>query len=123
MEKRRHCRWANRDPWPGRYEGLHARYQSDSSGGHEWARFYLGSNWSAYITLGLDHKLIRTGPYAIVRHPIYSGFMIALVGSVLNFGHLRSCVAAAMVILAWIYKARLEETFMKKHFGTDYAQY
>src|SRR5262249_27281427 len=47
-----------------------------------WARFYLGSNWSAYITLGLDHKLIRTGPYAIVRHPIYSGFMIALVGSV-----------------------------------------
>jgi protein-S-isoprenylcysteine O-methyltransferase Ste14 len=88
-----------------------------------WARFYLGSNWSAYITLELDHKLIRTGPYAIVRHPIYSGFMIALLGSVLNFGHLRSCVAAAMVILAWIYKSRLEETFMKEHFGRDYDQY
>jgi protein-S-isoprenylcysteine O-methyltransferase Ste14 len=88
-----------------------------------WARFYLGSRWSAYITLELDHKLIRTGPYAIVRHPIYSGFMSALIGSVLNFGHLRSFIAAAMVILAWIYKSGLEETFMLDHFGRDYDQY
>jgi protein-S-isoprenylcysteine O-methyltransferase Ste14 len=88
-----------------------------------WARFYLGSNWSAYITLELDHKLIRTGPYAIVRHPIYAGFMTALIGSVLNFGHMRSFIAAVMVILAWIYKSGLEEAFMKDHFGIEYDQY
>jgi protein-S-isoprenylcysteine O-methyltransferase Ste14 len=88
-----------------------------------WARFYLGSNWSAYISLELDHKLIRTGPYAIVRHPIYAGFMTALIGSVLNFGHMRSFIAAVMVILAWLYKSGLEETFMKDHFGIEYDQY
>jgi protein-S-isoprenylcysteine O-methyltransferase Ste14 len=88
-----------------------------------WARFHLGSNWDSLISLKLDHKLVRTGPYAIVRHPIYSGFMIALVGSFLNFGHFRSSIAAAMVILAWVYKAGLEETFMRDHFGVEYDQY
>ena len=88
-----------------------------------WARFYLGKNWDAFISLKLHHKLVRTGPYAVVRHPIYSGFMIALVGTTLNFGHLRSFVAAAMVILAWAYKSKLEETFMRDHFGMEYDHY
>jgi protein-S-isoprenylcysteine O-methyltransferase Ste14 len=88
-----------------------------------WARLYLGSQWDAYISLRLDHKLVRTGPYSIVRHPIYSGFMLALLGSFVNFGHLRSLIAAAMITLAWIYKSGLEEAFMKDHFGTEYDQY
>jgi protein-S-isoprenylcysteine O-methyltransferase Ste14 len=88
-----------------------------------WARFYLGSNWDAFISLRLRHKLVRTGPYAIVRHPIYSGFMLALAGSALNFGHLRSFIAATMVILAWVYKSGLEEAFMMDHFGMEYDQY
>ena len=88
-----------------------------------WARFYLGSSWDAFITFKLDHKLIRTGPYAIVRHPISVGFMLALIGSVLNFGHLRSVVAATMVTSAWTYKAGLEESFMMERFGSEYEQY
>jgi len=44
-------------------------------------RLYLGSSWDSFISLRLHHKLVRTGPYAIVRHPIYSGFMLALIGS------------------------------------------
>jgi protein-S-isoprenylcysteine O-methyltransferase Ste14 len=88
-----------------------------------WARFYLGSNWDAYISLSLHHKLVRGGPYAIVRHPIYSGFMLALAGSVLNFGHLRSLIATLMVALAWMYKSTLEEAFMKDHFGMEYNAY
>lgn len=88
-----------------------------------WARFYLGRNWSAYISLTLNHKLIRTGPYSIVRHPIYAGFMLALIGSLLNFGHLRSFVAATLIIVAFTYKSGLEETFMQEHFGTQYEQY
>jgi protein-S-isoprenylcysteine O-methyltransferase Ste14 len=55
--------------------------------------------------------------------PIYAGFMTALVGSTLNFGHLRSFIAATMVIVAWVYKSGLEETFMRDHFGMEYAQY
>src|SRR4030095_3223778 len=88
-----------------------------------WARFYLGKNWDAFISLRMHHKLVRSGPYAIVRHPIYSGFMIALIGSTLNFGHLRSFIAAAMVIPAWAYKSKLEETFMRDHFGMEYDHY
>ena len=88
-----------------------------------WARFYLGSNWDSHISLRLDHKLVRTGPYGIVRHPIYSGFVLALAGSVLNFGHLRSFIAAIMVTVAWVYKSGLEESFMMNHFGGEYEQY
>ena len=88
-----------------------------------WARLYLGSSWDAFISLRLDHKLVCGGPYAVVRHPIYFGFMLALVGSCLNFGHLRSFIAATMVTLAWVYKSGLEESFMKDHFGTQYDQY
>ena len=88
-----------------------------------WARVYLGRNWSGTVSVKEAHELIRTGPYAIVRHPIYAGFITALVGSVLNFGHMRSFIAAVMVILAWIYKSRLEETFMRDHFGREYDQY
>jgi protein-S-isoprenylcysteine O-methyltransferase Ste14 len=88
-----------------------------------WARVCLGRNWDSFISLRLHHKLVRTGPYAIVRHPIYSGFMLALVGSALNFGHLRSFIAAIMVTLAWLYKSGLEEAFMMDHFGMEYDQY
>jgi len=88
-----------------------------------WARFYMGSQWDAYISLKMNYKLLRTGPYAIVRHPIYAGFMLALVGSFLNFGHLRSLIAAIMVIVAWVYKSRLEESFMREHFGVEYDHY
>jgi protein-S-isoprenylcysteine O-methyltransferase Ste14 len=88
-----------------------------------WARVYLGSNWDSVISLKMDHKLVRTGPYAIVRHPIYFGFMLALMGSILTFGHLRSLVAAIMVTAAWLFKSGLEESFMMDHFGSEYAQY
>jgi protein-S-isoprenylcysteine O-methyltransferase len=88
-----------------------------------WARLYLGSSWDAFISLRLDHKLVRTGPYAVVRHPIYFGFMVALAGSILNFGHLRSFIAATIVTTAWVYKSGLEESFMTDHFGMEYDRY
>jgi protein-S-isoprenylcysteine O-methyltransferase Ste14 len=88
-----------------------------------WARFYLGKNWDALITLKLDHKLIRTGPYAIVRHPIYSGFMLAGLGTAFAVGQIRSFIAAAMIVAAWVYKSGLEESFLLEHFGSAYAEY
>ena len=48
-----------------------------------WARWHLGQYWSARVTLKEDHKLIRTGPYAHLRHPIYSGIDLAAVGGAL----------------------------------------
>jgi len=88
-----------------------------------WARYHLGRNWDAYITLKKDHQLVRTGPYALVRHPIYSRFMLASIGTALAFGWLRCFIAAALVISVWTYKSGLEELFLIDHFGEQYRQY
>ncbi len=88
-----------------------------------WARYYLGRNWDAFITLKQNHKLVRTGPYGMVRHPIYSGFMLASIGTALAFGQLRPFIAAMLIIAAWIYKSGLEEAFLIDHFGSEYEQY
>jgi protein-S-isoprenylcysteine O-methyltransferase Ste14 len=46
-----------------------------------WARFYIGQNWSSAVSIKVGHQLIRTGPYAWVRHPIYSGLLLAMIGT------------------------------------------
>jgi Isoprenylcysteine carboxyl methyltransferase (ICMT) family len=49
-----------------------------------WARIHLGQYWSGIITLKEGHKLIRSGPYRFVRHPIYTGFITAMTGSAIS---------------------------------------
>src|SRR3974390_1237869 len=58
-----------------------------------WARHHLGKFWSARVALKQDHELIRSGPYAYVRHPIYSGLFIALIGTALVIGEWRALLA------------------------------
>ena len=50
-----------------------------------WARVHLGRDWSVSVTLKQDHRLVRSGPYAITRHPIYTGILLALLGSVIVY--------------------------------------
>lgn len=88
-----------------------------------WARFYLGRNWSARVTIKKDHELVRSGPYAVVRHPIYSGIILALAGSVVGFGEIRALLGFAVVIVGFVLKSRLEEKFMSEQFGEEYARY
>jgi len=88
-----------------------------------WARFTIGRNWGRLITVQEDHQLTRTGPYAIVRHPIYSGFMLATFGTALAIGEVGGLVSTALVVISWGYKSRLEERYMIEHFGTEYEQY
>ena len=75
-----------------------------------WARFHIGTNWSPLIHLKEGHELIRTGPYAIVRHPIYSGLMLATLGTAIALGRLSGFIAFVLVVAAWGCKSRLEES-------------
>jgi protein-S-isoprenylcysteine O-methyltransferase Ste14 len=88
-----------------------------------WARLLLGANWSATVTVKQNHELKRTGPYAIVRHPIYSGFLLAMLGTAIAFGEIRGLIAFALAFIAWRMKSLIEERFMLDQFGEQYARY
>ena len=88
-----------------------------------WARIVLGENWSARVSKKVAHELMRTGPYAFVRHPIYSGLLLAAAGTALFVGEWRGLVALALVLIAERVKARREEQFMLAEFGDSYRQY
>ena len=88
-----------------------------------WARLFLGRNWSGRVTVKERHELIQTGPYSIVRHPIYSGFLLAILGTALVQGQLRSLLALPIAALGWGFKLRLEESFMAQQFGNAYLDY
>jgi protein-S-isoprenylcysteine O-methyltransferase Ste14 len=88
-----------------------------------WARFYLGGNWSATVTVKQDHELIRTGPYAVVRHPIYSGLLLAVLGTAIYAGEIRGLFALALAMIALKIKSVREEAFMQDEFGEQYLLY
>jgi protein-S-isoprenylcysteine O-methyltransferase len=88
-----------------------------------WARIILGRNWSASVTVKLDHRLMRSGPYAIVRHPIYAGMLVAALGTAMAFGRVAGFAAPFLLAYAWRRKWRLEEQFMRDEFGAEYVEY
>jgi protein-S-isoprenylcysteine O-methyltransferase Ste14 len=87
------------------------------------ARVWLGGNWSGTVTIKADHELIRGGPYAYVRHPIYSGLLLALLGTALTLGTERALIGVAVIAVALIRKLSLEERFMREQFGDAHARY
>lgn len=88
-----------------------------------WARFYIGRNWSSDITLKEDHELKRSGPYAIVRHPIYAGLALAILGTAIGIGEIRGLAAVPLAVAAWRHKANQEERLMLRQFGGAYESY
>jgi len=88
-----------------------------------WARVTLGRNWSGRPSVKAGHELIVKGPYALARHPIYTGMLLALVGTLLASGHWRGVVGFFIVLLALVHKMRYEESIMMQTFPADYPQY
>ena len=75
-----------------------------------WARWHLGTNWSGVVTLKEGHELIRTGPYRNIRHPIYTGILLAFLGTAVALGEVRGLLAVAIAWLSFYTKARREES-------------
>jgi protein-S-isoprenylcysteine O-methyltransferase Ste14 len=88
-----------------------------------WARVTLGDLWSANVTRKEAHRVIDTGPYALVRHPIYTGIIIAAFATAVQQGTLVALAGAVVITLGWYLKARLEEEFLRDELSAydDYA--
>jgi len=88
-----------------------------------WARLELGGNWSGTVTVKQGHTLIRRGPYTIVRHPIYSGLLLAFLGVAIILGQIRGLLGVGILSLSFLLKSRIEERFMLEQFGAEYRDY
>ena len=88
-----------------------------------WAREHLGRNWSRSVTIKQGHELINTGPYAVVRHPIYTGVLTGLLGTAVALSQVRGFIAFVLFFLAFWMKLRMEEQWMRSQFGEAYAAY
>ncbi|HEY6025043.1 MAG TPA: isoprenylcysteine carboxylmethyltransferase family protein [Pseudolabrys sp.] len=88
-----------------------------------WARVRLGGNWSAEVTVKQNHELVRSGPYALVRHPIYTGVLLALAGTALSIDKWRALIGLLIIAAGFLRKIVIEERFMAAEFGEAYARY
>jgi protein-S-isoprenylcysteine O-methyltransferase Ste14 len=88
-----------------------------------WARIALGANWSGTVTIKSGHNLIRRGPYRWIRHPIYTGLLVSVVGTVLLQGEVRSLVGFGVILFALYRKAKREERFLSEEFGNGFAEH
>lgn len=89
-----------------------------------WARIYLGRLWSGNITLKVGHRVVDTGPYGLVRHPIYTGLLLALLATAVFRGTVLSLGGFALLLLGIWVKARQEERWLTEHLGQDaYSKY
>jgi protein-S-isoprenylcysteine O-methyltransferase Ste14 len=88
-----------------------------------WARHLLGSNWSSEVQLKQGHELIERGPYRYVRHPIYTGILLALLGTVVLEGEWGALLGFAIMFVSFWRKLRLEEAWLGEHFGPVYTDY
>ena len=89
-----------------------------------WARITLGKNWSgAAVTIKKDHQLIESGPYAYVRHPIYGGFLTAVIGTAFTIGTVASFLSPIFLLAVFTLRMRREEEMLTLQFPNEYPSY
>ncbi|HEX6463655.1 MAG TPA: isoprenylcysteine carboxylmethyltransferase family protein [Vicinamibacterales bacterium] len=84
-----------------------------------WARVHLGRLWSSNVGRKADHRIVDTGPYGVVRHPIYTGIMLAAAATAALRATVGAWIGMALVILGSYIKARLEERFLREQLGAE----
>jgi protein-S-isoprenylcysteine O-methyltransferase Ste14 len=88
-----------------------------------WARIHLGTNWSSRVRVAEGHELVRSGPYRLVRHPIYTAMLGMCAGTTIVAGQYHALLGTLLVLAAYIRKTRLEENILRDEFGSVYDDY
>jgi protein-S-isoprenylcysteine O-methyltransferase Ste14 len=88
-----------------------------------WSRLHLGRQWSAGVVVRADHELIATGPYSRIRHPIYTGMLLGMLGTAVVGGEWRGLLAVLIATIGFTFKAKKEESFMEEEFGPAYDEH
>jgi len=88
-----------------------------------WARVVLGGNWSANVTFKENHELIERGPYAFVRHPIYSGLLLMSIGTAIMYGRVGGFIVFIIFFMSLWLKSHQEERLLTRHFPDAYPDY
>jgi protein-S-isoprenylcysteine O-methyltransferase Ste14 len=88
-----------------------------------WARRHLGRNWSAEVRIGEGHELVRTGPYRMLRHPIYTAMLVMFIGTAVSSSQYHALLGVAMLVVAYLRKTRLEENILRETFGAEWDTY
>jgi protein-S-isoprenylcysteine O-methyltransferase Ste14 len=88
-----------------------------------WARIHLGQYWSDKVVIQANHNLIRSGPYARMRHPIYSGVLLGIAGTAMVVGEWRGILAFLIMLANYTIKARREDKILAERFGQEFQDY
>jgi protein-S-isoprenylcysteine O-methyltransferase Ste14 len=88
-----------------------------------WARRHLGQYWSDKVEIKVDHQLIRSGPYAVMRHPIYSGVLLGVAGTALAIGEWRGVIAFCLLLTSYTVKAKKEDRVLSERFGEIFREH
>jgi protein-S-isoprenylcysteine O-methyltransferase Ste14 len=117
--------WLNRELWPSDIWSFWIG-AAVTGGGllfAVWARRHLGRNWSSSVTIKQSHELITTGPYALVRHPIYTGILAGFLGTAIALSQVRGVIGFILIFVVLWAKLRREEEWMRSEFGETYGTY
>ena len=88
-----------------------------------WARYTIGKEWSGEVQIKENHQLIRSGPYAHIRHPIYTGILLALAGTAATLGEYRAILGVTLFLIGFVRKAKKEESFLASEFGPAFDEH
>ena len=89
-----------------------------------WARRTLGKQYSGHVSVKKEQELVQTGPYRIIRHPAYAGYLFMALGLALGYSSLLAFVSSLFILLpAVIYRIRVEDRLLAEYFGTQFVEY
>ena len=88
-----------------------------------WARVHLAENWSARVRIRVGHELIRSGPYTRLRHPIYSGVLLGVIGTAIVVGQHRAVISVLIVVISYAIKGHREDLVLEREFGDVWREH